>query len=352
LKSKAALTLVALAGGLLLGEGVLRAHLFLGGWQRLADPSAYADPLCDDTYWLLLNRAKGWKGRPETAGPYEWDPELGWTPDRRNLDAQGAWPNAKNPQTLLEPPIALFGDSFLFGTTPNGERISDFLQEALPHRRVLNFAVGGYGVDQMVLAAERHLSKLDSATVVLGIMTTDLDRAVLSVRTAPKPRAVLEESLLRFQLPGAEEGAAAWFASHPPGIASYLLAFLSRQAALKAASAKGHLEPECRVEEKTAIHQALMSRFHGICQAGAHRCQVLLFHRQEALDRPEGWRSLLVKQSAKALELPVLDTREIFQATAKAAGQDARQLYGTDRHPTAAANAAVAAALTETLGSD
>ena len=45
----------------------------------------------------------------------------------------------------------------------------------------------------------------------------------------------------------------------------------------------------------------------------------------------EGWRSLLVKQCADALELPVLDTRGIFQA---------------------AANAAAAAALTEALHSD
>ncbi len=46
----------------------------------------------------------------------------------------------------------------------------------------------------MVMAAEGRLSNLDPATVVLGIMTTDLDRAVLSVRTAPKPRGHCSQS--------------------------------------------------------------------------------------------------------------------------------------------------------------
>ncbi len=336
----------------MLGEATLRGHFYLGGWQRLADPAAYADPLCDDSYWLLLHRAAGWKMRPESPGPFEWDPELGWTPDRRNLDAKGAWPTAKAPQPPLESPIALFGDSFLFGTTPNGERISDILQEALPHRPVLNFAVGGYGVDQMVMAAERHLLSLAPASVVLGIMTTDLDRAVLSVRTAPKPRAVLEGTQLRFQLPRATDGAPAWFAGHPPKVRSFLFAFLRRQGALKTAAARGDLEPACRIEEKTRIHMALVDRFRKTCEAGAHRCRVVLFHRKEELDRPEGWRSLRVKQSAVENGLPVLDTRRVFQAAAKSAGRDASWLYGADRHPTATANEAIAAALTDAFRSD
>ena len=75
----------------LLLEGLLRIAVYHTGPQPLANPAAYADPLCDDNYWLLMQRADGWEGPRHSHPAGEWDPQLGWTIDEANRDASGAW---------------------------------------------------------------------------------------------------------------------------------------------------------------------------------------------------------------------------------------------------------------------
>lgn len=54
--------------------------------------------------------------------------------------------------------------------------------ERLTGRRVLNAGVRGYGLDQIVLRAERMVPELKPSTVILAFIADDISRTALSVR--------------------------------------------------------------------------------------------------------------------------------------------------------------------------
>jgi len=56
--------------------------------------------------------------------------------------------------------------------------------ERLTGRRVLNAGVRGYGLDQIVLRAERMVPEIKPSTVVLAFIADDISRTALSVRDA------------------------------------------------------------------------------------------------------------------------------------------------------------------------
>ena len=145
----------------------LRAALVHSTWNRIADPEAYFDPLCDDDYWLALARGQ-WASALHRPGASQQDPALGWVPDRRQLDRFGAWPTRGTPDSE-DHQIALFGDSYVFGTVEDGQRLSDAIQSLRRESTVRNFGVGGYGLGQSILRFEDRLNVLHRGDqVVLG----------------------------------------------------------------------------------------------------------------------------------------------------------------------------------------
>jgi hypothetical protein len=116
--------------------------------------------------------------------------------------------------------VALVGDSFTFG---DGVRFEDSwayrLEQLLPKGcRVLNFGVGGYGIDQMYLRYKRHVPSWKPNLVILSFIDPDLDRTMsaygfLVVDQVPfplmKPRFVLDQggmlNIVNQPLPKAED---------------------------------------------------------------------------------------------------------------------------------------------------
>lgn len=116
--------------------------------------------------------------------------------------------------------VALVGDSFTFG---DGVRFEDSwgyrLEQLLPKGcRVLNFGVGGYGVDQMYLRYKRDVPSWKPNLVILSFIDPDLDRTmsaygflIVEERAFPfmKPRFVLDQggtlNIVNQPLPKAED---------------------------------------------------------------------------------------------------------------------------------------------------
>lgn len=116
--------------------------------------------------------------------------------------------------------VALVGDSFTFG---DGVRFEDSwgyrLEQLLPKGcRVLNFGVGGYGIDQMYLRYKRDVPSWKSNLVILSFIDPDLHRTMsaygfLIVDQIPfplmKPRFVLDQrgipNIVNQPLPKAED---------------------------------------------------------------------------------------------------------------------------------------------------
>ncbi len=306
------LSLVVFVGMLAVAEGALRAAVATGWPRVLADPGRYADPLWDDQYWILRARG-GLAPALRRHTEHEQDPLLGWVPDRRNLNPMGGWQSPPFPEGASAT-VAVFGDSFVFGTVPDGERLPDHLQGLLPGTRVLNYGVAGYGVDQIALRVAERATVLQRARaeVVVGLLTTDLDRALLSVRSGPKPHHTD---------PGGERLAQshdAFFAT-APGPGSLLWRAL-RRLTTPVDAHRG------RVEAAAAPPLADLDRR---LRGGG---LVVVFEGPEEVVAPPGWRVDLIREHSSG---PVWLARE-------ALGADPLRLYGADRHLNSAGNRAVA----------
>jgi len=143
---------------------------------------------------------------------------LGWTPrpDSRSVDglyqynSQGlrspveAFPEEPPAGTLR---IALFGDSFTHGDDVPfdqswGAVLEALLDDAGIPAEVLNFGVGGYGIDQAMLRFLRLGAAFHPDLVVFGFAPENLKRNLNLVRPLYDPRSGLPFAKPRFMLSG------------------------------------------------------------------------------------------------------------------------------------------------------
>ncbi len=105
--------------------------------------------------------------------------------------------------------ILAIGDSFTFGECANdAESYPAILQSYLPQTDVLNAAVHGWGIDQILLRLQREGADFTPSIVMLGCVNTDLPRNHLWFRDFAKPYFVLEEGSLKLKgtpIPSPEE---------------------------------------------------------------------------------------------------------------------------------------------------
>ncbi len=94
--------------------------------------------------------------------------------------------------------IVTLGDSFTFGDeVSNNETYSYYLGSLLPDTEVLNLGVHGYGHDQMLLYLKEEGVKYSPDVVILGYVSIDPPRNLLSFRDFAKPKFELAPGGLR-----------------------------------------------------------------------------------------------------------------------------------------------------------
>lgn len=156
------------------------------------------------------------------------DPELGWItiPGARSdgaaITASGI--RATHDYADAPPPgvvrIAAFGDSYVHGDeVTTDETWEAALERALPDTEVLNYGVGGYGLDQALLRYERDGARKAPHVVLIGVITDDVLRGVNVFRPflAPDTGHVLTKP--RFLLDGA--GTLQLLPNPLPGVDAY-----------------------------------------------------------------------------------------------------------------------------------
>jgi hypothetical protein len=125
----------------------------------------------------------------------EYDPLLGWRQKANRADPSfnitgdhGIRMNSGAIKPLPRQAILAVGDSFTAGSdVAEHETYSAQLERILDYP-VINGGVGGYGSDQMIMAAERFIPLLHPAVIVIGILDDDINRAGYSIYGgAPKP---------------------------------------------------------------------------------------------------------------------------------------------------------------------
>ena len=127
-----------------------------------------------------------------SARQFAYDPTLGWAPvagssgtmlgKPLSFTSSGTRAHNREGPPASGPLIVAFGDSMTEGYAAGDEETWPADLERLTGRRVLNAGVRGYGLDQMVLRAERLVPELRPQTVVLAFIADDISRTALSVR--------------------------------------------------------------------------------------------------------------------------------------------------------------------------
>jgi hypothetical protein len=186
----------SLWGGLALSAAMVVVCLLAGEFiTRIGDPGASL------WHWPYYPVEASKPAPSEVQVTY--DPTLGWTPipgssgtelgKPISFTEEGTREQNRDRPPATGPLIIAFGDSMTEGFAVANDETWPANLERLTGRRVLNAGVRGYGLDQMVLRAERMIPKIKPSTVVLAFIADDISRTALSVRGAKgKPYFVPE----------------------------------------------------------------------------------------------------------------------------------------------------------------
>ncbi len=147
-------------------------------------------------------------------------PLLGWTGQiDHNTYRHGQESNLNGRR-----PVLLYGDSFaqcvdsvdcfqdIFNSNPSFSS-GNFL---------LNYGVGGYGVDQICLLFEQSVERFENPFVIFSLLTTDMDRCMLSVRDAQKPYFIIGDEGLELKGIPITLTSEEYFEQNRPEIRSYI----------------------------------------------------------------------------------------------------------------------------------
>ena len=305
-----ALTLGAMVVSVALVEGALQLGVAIGGPAILADPAHYADPLRDPWFWQVVAAQAG----PGFEAAVRAHPVLGWVPLSDVPPPFGAGASA----------AVVLGDSFLAGTGPERGTFARALEVGLSARTgtpwlVHDAAVGGYCLGQIVLRLESLAPLPPGTPVVVGVMTEDIDRALLPWRPWPKPAWTAAPD-------GALVAQTAHLGRAVPPPAARVLALARVRRALGVATPEGETTKE-------QVGRALLRRLGAVCAARGLRCLLVPLVPEHTRGAPRDWRVDLLRDGATGL-----DVAPVWPMSG-----DAGPLYKADRHPTAGALAQLAA---------
>lgn len=294
-----------------------------GARLRRAD---YYAPNTEDAFWKLACRFDHAQADAAALA----DPLLGW----RNERIDEAHAHADAAHLGERRPILLYGDSFAEGVLPESDSFQGLCERSplSASHALLNYGVGGFGLDQMLLLSRDTLGRWrarEPVALVAILVDDDLERCRLGFRSGPKPRfrveqgALLEPEPLQTRVP-------LYLEQHPIGIQSYLWRLACFAPGVLPAGLQNALRGDTRhLEEQRELAAALVRETCRTLRAGAPRAALLLMHGRGSLVCARGalWQEELVLRIAAEEGLPVLETRPALLAAVGEQAQRIGELY-------------------------
>lgn len=199
-----------LALGLLVGFALFAGTMEVAARALLASPTGHArlnsgGPEARKLVSLEAARMLGDRGKIHI-GDVVPDPDLGWALAPNEQAALGGITSDASQHRITRPPsrvlppgaplVWLLGDSFTLGLEVRDEQAWAWQLQARTDANVVNGAVHGYGLDQVVLHFERDGAPQRPALVILGKDDPMLMRTALSWDAWAKPWFTLENDAL------------------------------------------------------------------------------------------------------------------------------------------------------------
>ena len=334
-----ALLLSSVVVGLLLCEILLRAILPSGSlWHYPNYIAQTTRPDPDEARWAMLyDRDLGYAPRPGSSVVVQ-----GHTV---TYTAEALRSNGR-PAPQHGSPILVVGDSYTEGYGVDDDQTWPSLAEQYLARRFLNGGVRAYGIDQMILRAERLADRLHPRAIILAFIEADIDRTAMSIMASvQKPYFVPAGDGLELRnVPPPPPARSLWrdILGH-----SFLLDAVMRHAG---ARDWWYGDKKDTGENADLITCRLMHRFAGVVR------QKALFGAVVALPQVDLWapggkeigrsRVKAVLDCARKEGLFTVDTYDAFAAAGVA--QDSKAFY-TIWHPNGRANSLAAKAIGDAL---
>lgn len=334
----AAVTLSAVVSLLLLEVGVRVATSSLFEWRNYA-----TDP---------INLVKA-------ITAIEFDQDLGWVlkKDRPEFE-QGQWRNRlhrTNPNGANSAPIYAVGDSFTYGSDVLADETWPAQLEQKINQPVLNGGVGGYGVDQIVLWAERMVPQVKPKILLVSFIANDITRTRMSIfsgATKPLYRVVDGELKpqnlpLQFYKPSLDYSGISIFLGYSKLI-DWTMDRLGLSSRWRSSGFETRYETADDVETSCAFMKRLAALRVPTIVVGQHGWNDFF---------PEGHLNLeqvrFVLNCARTVGLTTIDTFDVTSAALQSRTPDdfKRMFVGGTGHMTPAGNAVVAGEIARLLGS-
>lgn len=303
----AAVSILFAAGFLELYLRLILFHDFKLGDGLLKHENLYADYFSDDDFWklnyLLNNDYEESEGRHPLLGWIgEFDPVTYEHNDRDHVGART--------------PVLLYGDSFAACGTPvcsqdilNGDE--DFSKQFY----LLNYGVGGYGLDQIELLYKNSNTLYEDPIVIFTFLTDDIDRTVLSFRGAQKPYYTLENGKLVLNGVPIEQSTAQFIKENPISIKSYLLAYLSHSRLIPQKIGSYLRGEKQALEAKQNLTRAIIQNTIDELRARNIRFFFIIFNSDwpDPIEGPATWRDNLAREIFDSNNVPYIWTKGLIQ---------------------------------------
>lgn len=191
-------------------------------FKKQRQPELYADEYADDDYWKLrfqINKKELLPIFNKAIQIHNKDKEERYLgryifKDYKHTNAE--YLNDRRP-------VLLYGDSFAacYSRDDCFDHILNNDKTFSANHYLLNYGMGGYGLDQIYLMLKNSIDHYNRPFVVLSFMTLDLDRSVLTFREGPKPFFIIKNNSLELHEKSDYPNAETLFSDNKPQIVSY-----------------------------------------------------------------------------------------------------------------------------------
>ncbi|MEO6707989.1 MAG: hypothetical protein ABI054_02175, partial [Planctomycetota bacterium] len=261
------------------------------------------------------------------------DAVTGWT---NTLVAPGTYESVDEDTIRGRRPVLLFGDSFAQCLTLPGDRFQSIFErsEFARDHVLLNYGVGGYGLDQIYLLLKSSLDRFQQQNpivIVSVLVEGDFDRSVLSFRAWPKPRLEIVDDQLVTRGP-VQTNVRGYLEQNPITIRSYLWRLFLYQGSSFLSRQRAQWRGDARIEaEKRSLNRRILLEIERELVSRKLEHFYLAFHVEEgALKVHEGceWEEEMLQDFCAESRAPLLDTRDLLSSASGARPRYCSYFYG------------------------